>query len=42
MTALKGRPPSHGIAALKQMLDYCSHNRVTAQSCSLLKTAKGT
>ena len=38
MTALKGRPPSQGTAALKQMPDYCSHNRVAVQSCSLLKT----
>src|SRR5580658_535437 len=42
MTAQKGRPPSQGTATLKQMLDYRSPNHVTVQSCSLLKTTKGT
>lgn len=42
MTALKGSPPFQGTAALKQMLEYCSHNRVTVQYCSLFKTTEET
>jgi hypothetical protein len=38
MTALEGRPPSQGTAALKQIQDYCSLKRMTVQSCSLHKT----
>jgi hypothetical protein len=35
MRAQEGRPPPQEDDRLRQFTEYCSHNRVTAQDCSL-------